>query len=57
MLQSKMRTIDVTTAEYDELLVECEMLQEDLISTVNLVAAGRERGLKKKEKEVIEKVK
>ena len=57
MPQSKKRTIDVTTAEYDELLVECEMLQEDLISTVNLVAAGRERGLKKKEKEVIEKVK
>ena len=56
MLQSKKRTI-YTTAEYDQLLVECEMLSEHLISTVNLVAAGRERGLKKKEKEVIEKVK
>ena len=39
MLQSKKRTIDETTAECDHLMVECERLQERLISRDQLIEA------------------
>ena len=39
MLQSKKRTIDETTTEYDHLMVECERLQERLMSRDQVIEA------------------